>query len=261
MRAFGFAAIAAALFAGFPALAQTSEHVTAVRTAQRAAYAISDASNDCPIIGADMFGWPGSRIRKCIYDEGPRKRRLTGLVYLLDVSSEAIARWIETACANQLADASAGFATILKCGKLNSGMMFAVSGNVMENMDPATWKNYFFRNGMTVSFGGGENGLTKQVPLERQEALARMEDASIRSIPSGVTRFWRTLPRQFAARFPDAQAPTVLNSAAARQKWLDIAKAEFLAAIDNPTNRLLEAWVAAHPETLRRGRCPEDRDP
>src|SRR5215813_5598877 len=106
-------------------------------------------------------------------------------------------------------------------------MMFDVSGNVLENMNPTTWKNYFFRNGMTARFHGQKNGTTAKVSLDRQEAIARMEDASIDSIPSGVTRYWRTLPKQFAARFSDAQAPTALNSAAFRQKWLDIVKAEF----------------------------------
>jgi hypothetical protein len=260
MRAFLLAALAVALFACSPVWAQTADHVTAVRNAQKSAYAISDSTNECPVVGADMLGWPGSKVRKCIYEEGPGAHRLTGLVYLLEVAPEVIARWIETTCANQLAGVSACFATVLRCGRINSGMMFPISGNMMENMTPTVWKNYLFRNGMTVSFGGGENGSTSQLPVDRQEALARAEDSSIKSIPSGVTRYWRTLPRQFAARFPDAQAPTDLDSATARQKWLDIAKAEALAALDSPTNRLLEAWVASHPVTLRQGNCPEDGD-
>jgi hypothetical protein len=256
MRVFRFAAAAVALLVCSPALAQTSEHVTAVRNAQRAAYAISDASNGCPVVGADMFGWPGSRIRKCIYAEGKGARRLPGLVYLLEVATETIARWIETTCANQLGGSSTCFARVLECGRRNSGMMFAVSGNMLEDMNAPIWENYFFRNGMTVGFKGRKNGTSKPISEDTQDDVAHKADTEIDRIPTGVTRYWRTLPSQFAARFPEAQAPTVLNSAAARQKWLDIAKAEFLAALDSPTNRLLEAWVAANLAPLRRGTCP-----
>lgn len=258
----GFAvALLIALSAPTSAGAQTAAHVTAVKNAQTSAYAISDATNGCPLVGADMFGWPGTLVRKCIYAEGPSSKRLPGLVYLLDVTPEAIARWIETACTNQLPNVSACFATVLKCGRSNSGMMFAVSGNILENMNPTTWKNYFFRNGMTVSMTGQPNGGTTAISLERQEELAQTPDSGIQTIPSGLTRFWRTLPKQFAARFPDAGAPVALNTPARRQKWLDLARAEFLAALGSPTNRLLEAWVAAHPVKLAAGKCPADNDP
>jgi hypothetical protein len=149
------------------------------------------------------LGWPGAKVRKCIYK--PSGSGLTGLVYLLDVPAEVIARWIETTCASNMPNAPSCFHTILTCGKLNSGMMLAVSGNVMENMDGRTWKNSFFRSGMTVSIGGEANGSTNEVSLERQEALARMPDKEITSIPSGMTRFWRTLPKDFASRYPDEQ--------------------------------------------------------
>lgn len=258
----GFAvAVLAAGSAATEAGAQTAAHVAAVKTAQTLAYAISDATNGCPLVGADMFGWPGPLVRKCIYAEGPNNKRLPGLVYLLDVKPGTIAQWIETACAKQLPNVPACFATVLKCGRSNSGMMFAVSGNVLENMNPTTWKNYFFRNGMTVSMTGQPNGTANAISLERQEELAQAPDSSIQTIPSGLTRYWRTLPKQFAARFPDAGAPVAVNTPALRQKWLDLARAEFLAALTSPTNRLLEAWVAAHPVKLSAGKCPADTDP
>src|SRR3954447_5027195 len=176
-----------------------------------------------------MFGWPGSMIRKCIYAEGPREKRLPGLVYLLAIPPDTIARWIEGSCARQLGGAAGCFRTVLTCGKLNSGMMLAISGNVLENMDPTTWQNFFFRNGMTVSIGGQRNGTTTPIPLDQQEALARMADNQITSIPSGLTRFWRTRPRDSAALFPTSGAPTSLGTPAQRQKWLDLVKAEILA--------------------------------
>jgi hypothetical protein len=114
---------------------------------------------------------------------------------------------------------------------------------------------------MTVSIGGEVNGSATQVTLDRQEALAQMEDSAITAIPSGITRFWRTLPRQFAARYPSEGVPAVLNSATARQKWLDIVRSEFLAALTSSSNRLLEAWITAHIKTLSKGKCPRDDDP
>lgn len=249
----------AALISG-TAFAQTSGHVAEVREAQRAAYAMRDSTNGCPVVGSDMFGWPGNMIRKCVYDEGTKPNQLTGLVYLLNVKPEAIAQWIETACAEQMPEVGSCFRTVLVCGKKNSGMMFAISGNVMENMNPTTWKNYFFRNGMTVSIGGEKNGSTTQVPLERQEALALMPNAEISAIPSGMTRFWRTLPSEFAARYPNEGVPSALNSTAARDKWLDVARSEFLGALTRRRNRLLEAWMAAHIRTLSKGKCSEDDD-
>jgi hypothetical protein len=140
-------------------------------------------------------------------------------------------------------------------------MMFPISGNMMENMESGPWENYFFRNGMTVTIGGEKNGSTTQVSIERQEALAQMADAEISAIPSGVTRFWRTLPRQFAARYANEGVPSVLKSKSARQKWLDLARSEFLAALNRPSNRLLEAWIAAHIKTLSKEKCPGDDDP
>jgi len=126
------------------AFAQSSDHVNAVRHAQRSAYAVTDATNSCPTVGADILGWPGSLVRKCVYVEGVKPRQMTGVVFLVDVKPEIVARWIETTCSSELRNTSGCFNTVLKCGQENSGMMFPISGDVMENMDPKTWKNYFF---------------------------------------------------------------------------------------------------------------------
>jgi len=48
------------------------------------------------------------------------------------------------------------------------GMMFPISGNLMENKDSEPWKNYFFRNGMTVAIAEQGIGTRAQVPIERQ---------------------------------------------------------------------------------------------
>lgn len=237
------------------------EHIAEVRQAQKAAYAISDASNGCPIVGSDMLGWPGNLVRHCIYTEGPANDRRTGVVYLLDVRPAVIAQWIETSCQKQMAGVSTCFATVLKCGKENSGLMFPISGNMMENMNFSPWKNYFFRNGMTVEIDHEPNATTNQIPIARQEALAHLPNSAVTSIPSGLLRLWRTLPRQFAKRYPNAGVVPNVDSRAAQQKWLDVARTEFMTALKSPTNRLLAAWIAAHPETLRAGECPDDNAP
>jgi hypothetical protein len=253
-----------ALSAPVPASAvpsATSEHVAEVRQAQKAEYAITDASNGCPVVGSNMLGWPGKLVRHCIYTEGPANDRRTGVVYLLDVRPNIIARWIETSCRKQLPGVSSCFATVLKCGEENSGYMFPISGNMMENMNYSPWKNYFFRNGMTVEIDQQPNATPNQIPIARQEVLAHMPDSAVTSIPSGLLRFWRTLPRQFAERYPNDGVIPNVDSRAARQEWLDVARTEFLAALRHPTNRLLSAWIAAHPETLRAGECPSDNAP
>jgi hypothetical protein len=192
------------------AVAASDGDVAAVAKAQKAAYAISDSTNGCPVRSTDFLGWP---------------------------------------------------APLLKCGRNNSGMMFPVGGNLMENMENGPWKNYFFRNGMTVAIGGQKNDNSERVPLEHQKDLALMPNTAITKIPTGLTRFWRTTPRQFATRFPGESSPTSVTTDQDRNRWLAITQSEFLAALERPNNRLLEAWVSAHPRTLSAGKCPGDLDP
>jgi hypothetical protein len=145
MRLFIICTTACFLFG--EALAQSPEHVAAVQKAQKSAYAISDATNGCPTITADLLGWPAAIVRKCIYVVGPARNKRTGMAYLLDISPDTIARWIETRCSFLLPTSPACFKTVLKCGRANSGMMFAVSGNILENMDPRLGRIIFFAMG------------------------------------------------------------------------------------------------------------------
>jgi len=46
-----------------------------------------------------------------------------------------------------------------------------------------------------------------------------------------------------------------------QNRWLHITRVEILAALDRPHDRLLDAYVAAHPETLKAGKCPSDTAP
>jgi hypothetical protein len=247
-----FLALGLFLMASVPAAAQPSAaHVAEVVVAQKSAYAINDATNGCPFATTDILGWPASVVRECIYKEGALK----GYLLLVDVKPEAIAQWIETSCSQILPNSANCFKRVLTCGRINSGMMFPVSGNVLENMDES-WKNWFFRNGMTVRMPNQPNDSPQQIPLDRQKELALMANSEIVRIPSGLTRFWRTTPAIFAARFPNEGVPTTLTTAENRRRWLDITRVEFLAALTKPNNRLLEAWMVAHKNTLAAGSCP-----
>jgi hypothetical protein len=243
------------------AVAASDGDVAAVAKAQKAAYAISDSTNGCPVRSTDFLGWPAPLVRQCIYEEGQTPNRRTGYVVLLDVKPEVIASWVRSVCSKSLPGANTCFDTVLKCGRNNSGMMFPVGGNLMENMENGPWKNYFFRNGMTVAIGGQKNDNSERVPLEHQKDLALMPNTAITKIPTGLTRFWRTTPRQFATRFPGESSPTSVTTDQDRNRWLAITQSEFLAALERPNNRLLEAWVSAHPRTLSAGKCPGDLDP
>ncbi|QND44751.1 hypothetical protein HB780_02920 (plasmid) [Rhizobium lusitanum] len=243
---------ALSLFFPGAAVAAESEHIQDVKQAQKSAYVIFSSGSQCAPLGHDFQGWPGSSLLECSYRQGG----LEGITYLLDVKAETIATWIETACDERLRGNSACFATVLACARTNSGMMFAVSGNVIENR-----RNYFFRNGMTVAFKEAENGSTRDVPLSVQKSLLVAPDSKIDRIKSGLTRFWRTLPLQMALAYPNAHAPSALKTQAQRVAWLSLVQAEILAAQQTGNNRLLSAWLLAHKNTLGRGACPNDNDP
>jgi hypothetical protein len=239
-----------------------AQHVAAVAKAQSSGYARRDATNNCPAPANEILGWPAALLRECVYVEGPNGHQLTAYVVLLDLKPETIATWIETACSQILPTKVKCFQRVLTCGQITSGMMVPVSGNMMENMNNGLWKNWFFRNGMTVRMSNQANGTTEQIPLDRQKQLAQMSDTAIIKIPTGITRLWRTTPAQFAARFPAEDTPHTLTTQQDRQKWLDITRAEFISPITKPNNRLLEAWLAAHKVALASGgACPKDSDP
>jgi hypothetical protein len=55
--------------------------------------------------------------------------------------------------------------------------------------------------------------------------------------------------------------PAELNTPDRRLKWLEIVRAEMIAALNQKENRFLAGWMKAHPIVLRSGECPDDRDP
>ena len=242
MKTLAAGLIAIALLLAPSAQAQTQAHIDDVKKAQKSAYAIGDATNNCPTSDADLLGWPAQLLRYCEYKQGG----LRGVVYLLSIAPERTALWIETSCAKRMPGESRCFRVVLQCGRLNSGMMFAVSGNIVEDN-----KNYFFRNGMTVKMPGFDNGSAGKIDRDVQIAAAKKENSAITRIPSGLTRFWRTLPRHLATLYSDSGAPQAVTENADRQVWLDVARKEILSALNQPENRLLDAYMAAHPETLR----------
>ena len=132
--------------------AQTTEHVAAAKSAFRAAYAFTRSTNEGTNAADDLFGWPKVRLRYCEYALADKVlgHDRKAVVWLLDVGPELLARWIENACAKVLPANEKCFDIVLKRGSENSGCMFAVTGNVIEDMQTkSVYKNYFFRNGMT----------------------------------------------------------------------------------------------------------------
>jgi len=234
-------------------LAQSADHVAAAKTAFRAAYAIRQNINGCPNATVDFLGWPKERLHYCeyVYRDNALGHNRKAVVWLLDVQPERLAQWIENACTKVLPANEKCFDIVLQCGRSNSGYMFAVTGNIIEDMETrGVFKNYFFRNGMTVSVKRGVNGGTEELSIDAQKALAMTPNENIVQIPSGKTRFWSTLPSQFAFRFPNAGAPTTIATKERRTKWLALVQKEMLNALDSSSNRLLEAWLCSNVEML-----------
>jgi hypothetical protein len=232
---------------------QTAEHVAAVKTAYRAGYAITQSVNGCPRSTSNLFGWPQERLRYCEYavrDTALGHDR-KAVVWLLDVEPERVAQWIENACTKILPTDAPCFDIVLKSGRNNSGYMFPVTGNVVEDMKTkGVFKNYFFRNGMTASVKPGVNDGSEELSLDAQLTLAMIVDEGILNVPSGRTRFWSTLPKEFASRFPTAGAPSAVVTKEQRTKWLAIVRQEMLSAGDSSSNRLLEAWLCSNLQVL-----------
>ena len=246
----------------------SQEHVVAATHALQNAYAVTDSTNGvtapngtktCPSVATDMYNWPAARVVHCVYrerDDGVPGGQRTAVAYLLTIDAPTLARWIETACANVPVDAKRCFDTVLRDGAGNSGYMFAIAGNVIENMsDPHRFKNYFFRNGMTVSFNNFASGGDNVVTADDQEAIAQLPDSQIRSIPTGFTRPWRTTPGDFAWRFPSEGPPADLDTLASKRHWLARVQSEMLAALQSDHNRLLEAWLCAHAQAELGAAC------
>jgi hypothetical protein len=234
-------------------LAQSTEHVTAVKTAFRAAYSITQSTNACPNAKDDIFGWPKERLHYCEYRQLDQRlgHARKAVVWLLDVRPELLAQWIEKACTKILPSNERCFDIVLKFGRDNSGYMFAVTGNVIEDMEvQGVFKNYFFRNGMTVSVRRGVNGGVEELNTDAQTTLAMTADENILTIPSGRARFWSTTPAEFASRFPNGGAPTTLSTKEQRTEWLALVRRETLNALDSSSNRLLEAWLCSNARLL-----------
>ncbi len=254
--------MATAMVAGSGAFAQTADHVEIVKKkALSANYVENSAINGCPVVEDAILGWPAGIARTCIYEQDGLK----ALAYVVDIKPEVLARWVETGCNKYSAHSDACFNITLACAKFNSGTIYPIAGNVVED-----WRNIFFRNGMTVTSemdGKVWSFTSTAMDLDAQDRFAMLTDAEVvkdrdhetekSPIPSGLTRLWRTRPSQFAKTYPESGAPKDMSRAEWRQAWLDLSKKEFLAALKNSENRLLTAWLATHLDVVKT--WPTDR--
>jgi hypothetical protein len=243
--------IAAGVFAPKIAPAQTAADIEAVRKAMKAAYIREDAVEPCKQADGDRFGWSKNLVLRCIYvqhDKLPNgaKKDRKAVAEAIFPEPAVIARWIVSACALLKTKEPKCFAWAVAEGQGASGFQFAITGNVLEDFPKnGTQKNYFFRNGMTVSVEPGINQSEQDLPLDKQDKLANTPNADIVSIPSGKTRYWSTTPAMFRARFPNAGTPSNLATKERRLAWLEIARREFTTALGENRNQLLEAWLCA----------------
>lgn len=245
-------AAAALCFYGAGARAQTAEHVAAVKAVLDKSPARAGA---CAAASEEFLGWPADIVQRCEYKVG----ETPGVVYLLDVKPEALALWIETSCEKLMSGVAACFDRILRCSAERYGASFPVGGNLISERSGAA-QNMFYRNGVVI--GAPQNGGSTAVPVEEQEKLAHTPEAGVATVVSGgAVAMWHTMPHQFAVKAIDLGVPAELNTPDRRQKWLEIVRAEMLAALKQKENRFLAGWMTAHPIVLRSGECPDDRDP
>lgn len=245
-------ALSALLAAPSGAWAQSAEHVAAVQ-------AVFDKSpvraGTCAPVSEDFQGWPAALVQRCEYRQGGAE----GVAYILDVKPEIMAKWIETGCARHMAGVAACFDRMLKCAVEKSSAAFVVGGDLVADRKGAV-TNMFYRNGVVIA--APQNGKPDAVPVAEQEKLAGTPEAAVAAMQGGgAVAFWHTMPFQFAVKAIDLGVPAEMNTPDRRQKWLEIIRAEMLAALKADDNRFLSGWMTAHPITLRTGECADDRDP
>ncbi|QGM96450.1 hypothetical protein [Methylocystis parvus] len=241
-------AIAASLMAAQAATAQTAEHAAAVKAAMDKSL---PRAGTCAPVSEDFMGWPAALVQRCEYSQG--------VAYLLDVKPETLAKWIETGCNAHESGVAACFDRMLKCSVEKSNATFVIGGNLAAERKGSV-TNMFFRNGVVIA--APANGKSDPVPVAEQEKLAKTPKAAVEGLPGGGgVAFWHTMPFQFAVKAIDLGVPAEMNTPDRRQKWLEIIRAEMLAALKTDGNRFLSGWMTAHPITLRTGECADDRDP
>ncbi|MGJ0393644.1 MAG: hypothetical protein ACR650_13055 [Methylocystis sp.] len=241
-------AIVGALAAPQGAVAQTAEHVAAVK-------AIFDKSpvraGACAPVAEDFQGWPAALVQRCEYGGN--------VAYVLDVSPETMAKWIETGCAAHMSGVAACFDRMARCAVEKSRGAFVIGGNLAAERKGAV-TNMFYRNGVVIAVA--PNGKPDAVPPAEQEKLARTPESAVEAMQGGgAVAFWHTMPYQFAVKAIDLGVPAEMNTPDRRQRWLEIIRAEMLGALKADGNRFLSGWMTAHPITLRTGECADDRDP
>lgn len=244
-------AICLALLAPPAAMAQTEEHVAAVKTAQEK----SPVHGSCVPVKEDFLGWPAGVVERCEYKQG----ETPGVAYVLGVKPETLARWIEAGCAAHMAGVASCFDRVLSCAVKTSRAVFVLGGDLVAERKGAL-QNTFYRNG--VAIGAPQSGKPGAVPIEEQEKLAHTPEAEVSAMPErGGVAFWDTMPYQFAVKAIDLGVPAEMNTPDRRQKWLEIVRNEMLVSLGRDENRFLSGWMTAHPITLRVGECPDARDP
>lgn len=243
---------ATALFCAEPAGAQTAEHVA---TAKAALDKSPVRAGSCAPVSEDFVGWPAALVQRCEYKAGDAP----AVAYVLDVRPETLAKWGESACESDMKGFAACYDLQLRCAVAKSGATFVIGGNLLASRKGVV-TNMFYRNGVVI--GAPQNGKPGAVPVEEQEKLAHLAEDKVEAMPErGAAALWQVMPHDLATKAIDLGVPSETNEPARRQKWLEVVRAEMLAAMTKGENRLLSGWIHSHPITLRVNECPERSDP
>lgn len=224
------------------------------------------ASGTCTTPTSDQHGWPAAMVRECIYTQTdiiktasgkPTKTARTAIAQIVLPAAKVVVNWIVSACAKLPVNQTQCQDRVFKEGRNQSGYQFSISGNVLEDIQPANgrYENYSFRHGITVRISPGFNGSETDRTVSDQTQIMQAVDAKIIGMASGKARYWSTRPDDFKARFPAAAVPASVKTAPGAQAWAKLVQAEFMAALKGPENRLLEAWLCANAMTMFGKKC------
>lgn len=178
-----------------------------------------------------MAGWDGYPLQRCEYTAGGR----SATVILLDADEAQLARWIVDACVEVKGAATdACIGEVVNAIHTASGGQFPVAGVVLEDMDAdASFNNFCFRNGVTVSVNAFSRGVERQLTEAEINGCIDGQPTDART----YARIISTTREDWSALHPDAETTGLL--------WLEVSKAAWQAAWGHDRNELIVAKVKA----------------
>jgi hypothetical protein len=140
---------------------QADDLADKVQKALGSAYIKTDATS-CVTAAVIPAGWPAGLVEECIYVKtdsvAGQKVKREAIVQLVMPKASIVADWIRTACTRVQVQPTKCHKQLVDFAFFNTGFQFAVSGNVLEDLDEdRRFENYSFRNGITTAISPGFN--------------------------------------------------------------------------------------------------------